>query len=74
MHRKNALFFRSQRGARVADVFMSLGYSAVLAKANPVAYIAALLDHRDHVAANPEAWMPWNYAAALAALAAPTAA
>jgi transposase len=74
LHRKNALFFRSQRGARVADVFMSLGYSAVLAKANPVAYLAALLEHHERVADNPAAWMPWNYTTALAVVAAPAAA
>jgi len=74
LHRKNALFFRTQRGAQVADAFMSLGYSAVLAKANPVAYLAALLEHHERVAENPAAWMPWNYATALAAVAAPAAA
>jgi hypothetical protein len=74
LRRKNALFFRSQRGARVADVFMSLGYSAVLAKANLVAYLAALLEHHERVAEAPAAWMPWNYTTALAAVAAPAAA
>jgi hypothetical protein len=71
LHRKNALFFRTQRGAQVADVYMSLGYSAVLAKANPVAYLATLLEHHERVADNPAAWMPWNYTTALAAVAAP---
>lgn len=65
LHRKNALYFRSLRGARVADVFMSLGYSAVLAKANPVAYLTALLEHHEEVARDPAAWMPWNYTTAL---------
>jgi transposase len=71
LHRKNALFFRSQRGARVADVFMSLGYTAMLAKTNPVAYLTALLDYHECVANDPAAWMPWNYTAALATASTP---
>ena len=69
LHRKNALFYRSDRGADVGDTFMSLIYTAELAGANPFDYLTALQQHADAVAAAPADWLPWNYAAARDALA-----
>jgi len=65
LHRKNALFFRSENGAHVADVFMSLIHTAELNGVDAFSYIVALLEHHDEVAANPADWMPWNYETAL---------
>jgi transposase len=65
LHRKNALFFRSQKGADVGDVFMSLIHTAELNRVNPFDYLAALLRNARKVLADAEAWMPWNYRAAL---------
>jgi len=67
LHRKNALFYKTQNGARVGDLFMSLIYTCQLNDANPFEYLTQLQQHADELAANPEAWMPWNYRAALAA-------
>ena len=64
-HRKNALFYKTQNGARVGDLFMSLIYSCQLNAVNPFDYLTQLQEHADRVAANPELWMPWNYRAAL---------
>jgi hypothetical protein len=61
LHRKNALFFKTQNGAHVGDVFMSLIHTAELCGANPCDYLLTLGKHRDQVAANPADWMPWNY-------------
>jgi hypothetical protein len=64
LHRKNALFYKTQNGARVGDLFMSLIYTCQLNEANPFDYLTQLQRHADAVAASPELWMPWNYRAA----------
>jgi transposase len=69
LHRKNALFFKTQNGARVGDRFMSLIHTAELNGQNPFDYLVALQRHTDEVAAAPAEWMPWNYRDALARLA-----
>jgi transposase len=66
LHRKNALFYKTQNGARVGDLFMSLIYTCQLNEANPFDYLTQLQQHPDQLAASPELWMPWNYRAALA--------
>jgi transposase len=65
LHRKNALFYKTQNGARVGDLFMSLIYTCQLNEANPFDYLTQLQRHSDELAARPELWMPWNYRAAL---------
>jgi transposase len=65
LHRKNALFYRTENGARVGDLFMSLIYTCQLNEANPFDYLTQLQRHADRVAASPALWMPWNYRAAL---------
>ncbi len=64
LHRKNALFYKTQNGARVGDLFMSLIYTCQLNEANPFDYLTQLQRHADQVAVSPELWMPWNYRAA----------
>jgi transposase len=66
LHRKNALFYKTQNGARVGDLFMSLISTCQLNEVNPFDYLTQLQQHADHVAASPELWLPWNYPAALA--------
>ncbi len=61
LHRKNALFFKSQKGARVGDVFMSLIHTAELNRVNPFDYLTALLAHARQVRDDADLWMPWNY-------------
>jgi len=65
LHRKNALFFRTRKGALVGDVFMSLIYTCQLNEVNPFDYLTVLQRHAEPVAAHPELWLPWNYRAAL---------
>jgi transposase len=64
LHRKNALFYKTQNGARVGDLFMSLIYTCQLNDVNPFDYLTQLQRHADELAAGPEFWMPWNYRAA----------
>jgi transposase len=66
LHRKNALFYRTQNGAGVGDLFMSLIYTCQLNRANPFDYLTELQRHADQMAASPQLWMPWNYRDALA--------
>jgi hypothetical protein len=69
LNRKNSMFFRTERGAHVADVYMSLIHTAELCGANPIEYLRALMEHADQVVARPGEWMPWNYQQAPAAAA-----
>ena len=66
LHRKNALFFKTENGAKVGDVFMSLIHTAELNAVNAFRYLTELLRHAKQVADDAEAWMPWNYLATLA--------
>jgi transposase len=65
LHRKNALFYKTQNGARVGDLYMSLIHTCELCGANPFDYLVELQSHADQVAAAPDHWMPWNYQDAL---------
>jgi hypothetical protein len=67
LNRKNAMFYRTENGARVGDTWMSLIYTCEINRVDPRHYLTALLDHRRELQANPSAWMPWNYLRALAA-------
>lgn len=73
LHRKNALFYKTQNGAHVGDVFMSLIHTAELNGVGAFDYLVALQKHRDAVAAEPSAWLPWSYQQTIARLAAATA-
>jgi hypothetical protein len=64
LHRKNALFYKTQKGARVGDVFMSLIYTCELNGVNPFDYLTRLQQHADATAAAPASWLPWNYGTA----------
>ena len=61
LHRKNALFYKTQNGACVGDLYMSLIYTCQLNQANPFDYLTQLQRHADALAASPQLWMPWNY-------------
>ena len=67
-NRKASLFYRSQRGAHVGDVFMTLIHTAELQRQNPSDYLTALQRNHKAVADKPADWMPWNYRLALANL------
>ena len=73
LHRKNALFFRSENGAEVGDLFMSLIHSAGFAKADPFDYLCEIQRNAASAAASPSDWMPWSYRATLEGLTAPPA-
>ncbi len=72
LHRKNAMFYLTDNGARVGDMYMSLIYTCQLCGANPFDYLTELQRHAPEVAANPASWMPWNYRETLAVAAVAT--
>ena len=66
LHRKNAMFYKTQHGAEVGDLFMSLIHTCNLAKVNPFDYLTALQEHSSDLVKHPDKWMPWNYTSQLA--------
>jgi len=68
-HRRNSLFYKTAKGAQVGDCLMSLIYTAKVNGINPYDYLNTLQEHADAVKANPELWLPWNYAQTAASLA-----
>jgi len=66
LHRKNSLFYKTQAGAWVGDVLMSLIQTAIRARANPFDYLTQLQRFKHAVRKNPQEWLPWNYLAAVA--------
>ncbi len=67
LHRKNSLFFKTEKGAGVADIFISLIYTAELESVDPFDYLTELLKHPEEPRRSPQDWMPWNYQVAVAA-------
>ena len=65
LHRKNSLFYRTEHGARVGDLFMSLIHTCNLNNINPFDYLATLQKHASELATCPHKWMPWNYTSAI---------
>ena len=61
LHRKNSLFYRTNRGAEIGDIYMSLIYTCELNGADAFEYLTELQIHADEVKAQPARWMPWNY-------------
>ena len=61
LHRKNSLFYKTEKGAEVGDLFMSLIHTAELCGANPFDYLTQLQRHADELEQHPQDWMPWNY-------------
>lgn len=65
LHRRNSLFYKTENGARIGDICMSLIHTAELVGANPFEHLVAVMRHANAAAAAPDRWMPWNYADAL---------
>ena len=68
LHRKNALFFRSEFGAYIGDMFMSIIHTCQLMKVNPFDYLVALQKYSAHLFKNPSQWMPWNFEDTIASI------
>lgn len=67
LNRKNAYFFKTEAGAKIADTLMSVIETCVLNDVNPYDYLIALQEHKKKVSGDPRQWLPWNYEEAIAA-------
>jgi len=61
LHRKNSMFYRTAKGARVGDIYMSLIHTCELCKVNPFEYLQTLHTHAQVVMTGAAQWLPWNY-------------
>ena len=61
LHRKNSLFYKTEHGAYIGDMFMSLIHTCALSKINPYLYLTALQKNSSALFKNPHLWLPWNY-------------
>lgn len=68
LHRKGSLFYKTENGAHVGDLFMSLIYTCERCGADPLEYLVELQKHSAELAENPGAWMAWNYRETVQAL------
>ncbi len=66
LHRKNSLFYKTENGAHVGDLFMTLIHTCQLHGVNAFDYLTQLQKHAPEVAACPSEWMPWSYRDTLA--------
>ena len=60
-HRKNSLFYKTEHGAHIGDLFMSLIHTCFLGNINPFDYLTALQRNSADLFAHPHRWLPWNY-------------
>ena len=65
LHRKNSLHYRTNRGARVGDLFMSLVETCRSNRVNPFEYRMAVVRNAAVAKTDPRRWMPWNFQIAL---------
>ena len=68
--RKNSYFYRTEQGADVGDLFMSLIHTCELNKVNAFNYLTELQKNLLAALTKPEEWMPWNFEEQLRPLAA----
>ena len=61
LHRKNSYFYKTRKGARVGDLFMSLIHTCELNEVNPFDYLTQVQKHAGELSADPAGWLPWNY-------------
>ena len=61
LHRKNALFYKTEHGAYIGDLFMSLIHTCNLQQVNPFEYLVVLQEHSSEIFQTPSDWLPWTY-------------
>ncbi|MBV9225336.1 MAG: IS66 family transposase [Acidobacteriaceae bacterium] len=63
LHRKNALFFRTEQGSAVGDLLMSVIETCRANGIRAADYLMQVMRNARAVRDNPAQWLPWNYAA-----------
>ena len=60
--RKNSLFFKTEHGAAIGDLLLSVIESCRLNGVNAWDYLVEAVKQCSEVRKNPTKWLPWNYA------------
>jgi hypothetical protein len=63
--RKSSLFYATEHRAYIARLLTSLMATCGPAGGNALEYLVAVREPRQEVFANPGAWLPWAYPAAV---------
>jgi transposase len=63
LHRKNALFFRTEQGSAVGDLLMSVIETCRANGVRAAEYLVQVMNNARAVRDNPAQWLPWTYAA-----------
>ncbi len=61
LRRKGSMFYKTEAGAWIGDILMSLIETARFAGRNPFDYLVAIQKYAIQVRAHPQNWLPWNY-------------
>ena len=61
LNRKSSLFYRTEHGAAIGDILMSLIESCRLNGESPWDYLLSVYREARAVRREPEKWLPWNY-------------
>lgn len=61
LHRKNSLFYKTEIGAKVGDILMSVVETCDNIDVNAFHYLVEIQNHKKEVFKNPSNWLPWNY-------------
>ena len=59
--RKNSMFYKTEHGASISDLLMSVIESCRLNRVNSWDYLLTLVGKAAEVRENPRAFLPWNY-------------
>jgi transposase len=62
--RKNSLFYKTEHGAVIGDMLMSVIETCRLNKVNVWEYLVEVVKHRREVRKNAREWLPWRYQSA----------
>jgi transposase len=62
LHRKNALFFRTEQGSAVGDLLMSVIETCRANGIRAADYLVQVMKNARAVRDNPAEWLPWAYA------------
>jgi hypothetical protein len=69
LNRKNAYFFKTENGAHIGDIFMSIIQTCYKARINVFDYLVKLQMHAKAVEEKTTEWLPWNYESTMKKLA-----
>ncbi len=58
---KNSLFYKTEHGAAIGDILLSLIETCRLNQINAWNYLVAVVRQSRAVRQDPEGWLPWNY-------------